>query len=147
MTAIDFGQLAYELTRADDALESGDSLLVDSICRQVLDRVDAGLAGAPFEGLIRAVAMHRIGVVQYQLGEDDEATATFAQVDHFLGEAQQSVYGQELIDVLRNTRETSHEQRVELASRPREARIVCYAVCEHGCRCALPPCGYSSQHC
>jgi hypothetical protein len=87
--------------------------------------------------------------VQYQLGEDEEATATFSQVDDLLGEAQQSVdeHEEELLDVVRNTREISREQQVELARRPRAERFTCYAICEHGCTCAIPPCGYDSQHC
>lgn len=150
MASVDFGQLADELARADNALLSGDSLLAGTICRQVLGRVGHGWGGQPFEGpLIRAVVTHRIGMAQYQLGEDDEATATFSRVDDLLEEAQQSVdeHEQELLDLLRNTREISHEQQVELARRPREVRFTCYAVCEHGCRCAIPPCGFDSPHC
>jgi hypothetical protein len=150
MANIDFGPLADELARADSALLSDDSLLADSICRQVLSRVTYGWEGRPFErSLIRAVVTQRIGIAQYQLGEDDQATATFSRVDELLGEAQQSVdeHEQDLLDVVRNTREISREQQAELAHAPLEGRFTCYAVCEHGCRCAIPPCGYDSQHC
>jgi hypothetical protein len=149
MTSVDFGPLADELARADRALISGDSLLAETICRQVLGRVGYGW-GDPFQrSLIRAVVTQRIGIAKYQLGEDDEATATLSRVDDLLGEAQQSAdkHEQELLDVLRNTREISQEQQVELARRPRAGRFTNYAVCEHGCRCAIPPCGYNSQHC
>jgi hypothetical protein len=150
MSSVSFGQLADEIARADSALLSGDPLLAGRICRQVLGRVDRGWAGPIFEGrLIRAVVTHRIGIAQYELGEDDEAAITFSRADELLGEAQQSVGDdeQDLIDLLVNTREISREQQEELARRPRETRFTCYAVCEHGCRCAITPCGYDSPHC
>jgi hypothetical protein len=144
----DFGGLAPDLARADDALLSGDPTYARGICEQVLEEVEHGSAVPHYEvALITAVVKHRIGVVQYQVGQRDEAEATFGTVDELLGEAQLVTDQQDVRDVLRGTLKVSRELRLELARGPGTGDWTCYATCQHGCRVAITPCGFTTQHC
>jgi len=150
MPNINLGAIADTIALADSAILRGDYSLAQQISFQAFSEAESRLEGTFERALAQALTLHRIGLLQRLSGlswEEESASAVFRKVDEYLEDAERATNDEELLAIVRRAREASDEQRQVVNGRTGRLPRSCYAVCEHGCRVVILPCGQLNPHC
>jgi hypothetical protein len=146
--AIDFGSLANEITEVDHLLFTGELSDASAMVRELIENAAHAF---PDDEFLRSLAMglieQRAAIIEHRAGNEDEADRAFGRARALLGEAQGVASREDLSVAAAKALNLSNQQHKDLEFTRSSLPKSCYAVCEHGCKIAIPPCGYTSQHC